>query len=106
MVPRAMVLFSKNQEIKEPPSLTKVLRADQMIPSNMRKINARCVLVLMIQIPLVALAELPEFNMNFVAVINVLSIFSRRNALNKFPYVSRLFHIFRSERYIDDFLTN
>ena len=43
----------------------------------------KSVLMLMIQILLVALAELAEFNINVIAVINAFSIYCNRNTLKQ-----------------------
>ena len=43
----------------------------------------KSVLMLMIQILLVALAEIAEFNISFIAVINAFSIYCHRNTLKQ-----------------------
>ena len=81
--------FSKSQEFMQFPSLTKVVPFGKIGDSFKFK---------------VALAALTEFNIDFVAVINVLIICCHvRNTLNKFLKVSELLHVFRSEIYKDDF---
>ena len=55
-----------------------------MTPSNVRGINVQCVLMLMMHMLLVAIAELTQFNINFIAVIFALSIYCHRNTLKHY----------------------